>query len=1266
MKHIIILAHGRDRRCKSCEITGKVVTYNPSYQILMSAEGNRIIKRDLLEIPIPENGKPSNPDNPGKPNKPNEPPKTTRNLQIKLAGHVWKDDKSGKESLVNGIKDNNENMMPGVEVILHYADGSIVTKKANGDTLLNPTVTDANGYYEFNDVNAQSKYYIEFVYDGQIYQATEYTGINLAGGYSNATEIKTEREGYNNHFAEINSAPGNYKVRRALYYSVGQTNTAYIINKTSSETPYGIKEIYDYLIERAVATKSYVTAYNETLNRFGNNNTTKSKLQFIEDCRMSSYTGQDTSRTLYPIYDQFVENTVSKMINGVFYHALYPEHLNIDFGLTQRETFDLALRKDVEKASIEINGKTHTYTYDTRSFADENDDGTWDIGVRLSDAYYNTKYSRELFGEDYQYKVSNYDNNGAAYGKTKEDELNVYVTYKLTVRNQSQSILGEVMEIVDYYDDDYEYINERSYIEIKHGNNQGLHEIKAYNNSRYGSSNETNLNGYDAVYVRGLEGIKLTSGQTAYVYLTFRVKKDDINGENWIRLDEKIESAAAIGVGKENIAEINGFKTYYRNGTNIPNVGKVSGSSKVAGLFDVDSVPGNINQNDVPKDGNINYNNFEDDTDKAPNIRLILYRENGQLLFRTIDGIVWEDERTEENRNQTTTVGDGIKQDKEKAINGVTVQLVELMSNGTEYVWKQFSSGQNYINENDVYTPIINILGESGNPLIPADKDQTEGKYIFKSYMPGNYIVRFIYGDTVKTVLPNTGTEVTNAFGQTGQNNKSYNGQDYKSTTYQEGITQNKEYVWRKASTWQNGQETLGEELTRIQTFKADSSNNETANATIPANNQQGYLHDITASAANANVSDAKDIMRDDNTNKQYGRPSATLNSREDVIDYSDNDIMNYIAEVLASHEKLPLNTAELNAKLNELMTKTQMTAETGVINVELEYDRNATPGQVESNPTSYKIQNVSLGLEQRPQAQLSMNKEVTNVKLTLADGSTLFDATQKATNVLWRNHKPYEYKYDVYKLQSDPMAKIREKNSYDVQYGLIQLSMDEELMHGATIKISYKLTVTNVGEVDYKENSFYYTGNVADKNTVVTTTANQLVDYVANNLQFYAADNEAWQVISQEELLNGPVNMIYANETAKYNTVITTTEKSNISKTKLVPVIYGSGTSSVSDELILTQLITSENETDDLTYRNIVEIVRTSNDVGRRNAYSIVGNQNPISDSSEVDTDVAQIVKILPPYGNGGINYIIAATVILASAILITGIIFIKKKILK
>ena len=1212
-----------DGCCYNCIVTGEIKEINPEYQKMLSATGTRKLNRSSINIPIPSHDEPNTP-----------PPPPEKNLQIKLAGHVWEDEDASKQSEPNGIKDENEKEMSGVEVILHEQGGNEVAR----------TVTDKTGYYEFNNLNAQKKYYIEFVYDGQIYQATRYdTSLSnearLAGWKNNGTEDPNERINYNNNFAQIGSAPENYTVRRALYYKVGTKNTAWIIGKTSSETPYGIKEIYDYLIEQAVETKSYAVAYGKTLNRFGNNNEVKSKLQFIEDLRISSYTGYNGSRVMYPIWDNFTESYTSRTVGGVYYPALYPTHLKIDFGLNRREQFDMALRKDVQKATIEINGKTHTYTYDTRSFADETDNGTWDINVRLSDAYYNTKYSREIFGSDYQYKASNYDN-AQAYGKTKADELNVYVTYKLTVRNQSQSILGEIMEVVDYFDEDYEYVNERSYIEIRNGNNKGKYDVNASNTSIYGTANTTNINGYNAIYVTGLQGKKLTSGQTAYIYLTFKVKKDTVNGEDWIRLDETVEKATAIGVGKENIAEINGFKTYYRNATNIPNVGKVSGYDKTAGLFDIDAVPGNINPNDVPKDGNINYNNFEDDTDKAPNIRLIIYRENGQIVCRTMDGIIWEDERNVINTEQATVVGDGkYEASKEVAINGLTVQLVELMSNGTEYVWKTFSSGQGK------YDPIINLIGESGNKLIPDDIDSNIGKYIFKSYPTGNYIVRFIYGDTIKTALPRI-SETTGISEWQGQNDKSYNGQDYKTTTYQTGVSDYNTYA-----------------------------NNHTSGS---------YVYNITASDATANISDAKDIMTDNNLNNQYYRQNATLNSREDVIGYSNKDVVNRIATILSSHEdgtvyvdangnKVYYSREELKNILKELMAKTQMTAETGLINIEVEYDRAGTDnqgnyGQEQKNNTTYKIQNLNLGLEERPKAQLSVNKEVTNIKLTLADGSTLFDATQKATNVLWRQHKEHDFKYtkEDLILKEDPMVAIRD---YDAQYGLVNLIMDEELMHGATIKISYKVTVSNKGEVDYKDNMFYYTGIVSDPTSVVDTQANQVIDYVANNLQFYEVDNNAWEVIKIQDILgNGLVNNALKNEMVKYNTIIITNANSNIAKAKLVPEKYDETKSSVSDDLVLTQLITSENETDDLTYRNIVEIVKTSNAVGRRMAYSVVGNQNPNreADITEVDSDIAEIVKILPPYGIASTPYIIATSTLLASAIIIIGIIFIKRKVLK
>ena len=36
-------------------------------------------------------------------------------------------------------------------------------------------------------------------------------------------------------------------------------------------------------------------------------------------------------------------------------------------------------------------------------------------------------------------------------------DLEVYVTYKITVRNQSMSIMSQIKEVVDYYDEDYTF-----------------------------------------------------------------------------------------------------------------------------------------------------------------------------------------------------------------------------------------------------------------------------------------------------------------------------------------------------------------------------------------------------------------------------------------------------------------------------------------------------------------------------------------------------------------------------------------------------------------------------------------------------------------------------------------------------------------------------------------------------------------------------------------------------------------------------------------
>ena len=1105
-------------------------------------------------------------------------------LTMELGGYVWEDAKSGKESISNGkySKDEGDRPIPNMLVTLYRQDG----------TQIATTRTDSNGRYLFQKIDAMYQYYVKFTYNGQYYQPVTFADSTTWGTAewqtnSNAKDRRAEREGYNVKFEKIGSSPANYKGSNGY-------------NKTYTK--------------QELLSAGVIDEFGNLIGGSG------SMAQYVQDCMIDAYTNADGANGLYPVKDVFVIDTFqypSRLTPKA--DLLYPSAYYINLGVERREESDLAIKKDVDKVTLEINGQKHIYTYDTLENK-ENAENQWDINVRLSDAYYNTNYSRELYKSDYIYKASMYGERAAELGKTKNDELQVYVTYKIMVRNQAMSIQARVDELVDYYDQDLEYVDNRSYIEIKHGENQGKYAVKASSTSRYeqvSSETRTTIAGYDNLYVTGLDDKYLTAGQTAYVYLTFKVKKDTMDGEDWVRLDEELVSGTAIGVGKENIVEVNGYSTRYAPGTTVPNVGDVS--LKPAGIVDRDSNSGNLNPSDVPKDGTIKYENFEDDTDKAPNIRIILYRNDDTT--RVISGSVWEDERNK--TIEVTTTGDGIRNDKETLINGVTVQLVELMENGKEFIWREFGNGTGSGLQKSE-TPIINY-----RDLIPNYEfaDSHDGQYAFKSFVPGKYVVRFIYGDTIKTVAPSS---------LGGANEKSYNGQDYKSTTYQEGIEQGKEYVWRKVSTWNMGQETLGEEVRKVLGYDKNTC---TQNETFT------YLYDITESDKKNNVSDAKDIE----------------SRRNEVINYSNVGVTNYIAEVLASHKADYTTMNDRNTLLKDLMANTNMKAETGVMVIELEYDKSGSDGNKKDN--SYQITNVDLGLEERAKAQLSINKEVANVKLTLSDGRILFDAQDTAQNVLWRKHEAYKVGYN-----GNLMKGIEEiRNSNKNKIGLIQLSMDEELMHGATITITYRITVTNEGEVDYKDNCFYYTGVVKDKNAVVTTKADNVLDYVANNLQFNASENGNWKVISKEDIASqGLVNSSLKDAIEQYNTIIITDRLS----AELVPSLYkdkvnNNTTDSTTIPLVLTQTITSENSTDDLTYSNIVEIVKTSNTVGRRNEYSVVGNQDPTKTPQELDSDKAEVVKILPPFGDTARYITIGAIIIVAIAVGVVGIIFIKKKIL-
>ena len=68
-----------------------------------------------------------------------------------------------------------------------------------------------------------------------------------------------------------------------------------------------------------------------------------------------------------------------------------------------------------------------------------------------------------------------------------------------------------------------------------------------------------------------------------------------------------------------------------------------------------------------------------------------------------------------------------------------------------------------------------------------------------------------------------------------------------------------------------------------------------------------------------------------------------------------------------------------------------------------------------------------------------------------------------------------------------------------DINYRTVKTEMDNELIEGATIELTYKITVKNTGEKDYMSKEYYLYGT--NKNDPVKLKPTQILDYVNGNV---------------------------------------------------------------------------------------------------------------------------------------------------------------------
>lgn len=1151
------------------------------------------------------------------------------------------------------------------------------------------TLTDSSGNYAFYHLNSQKKYYVKFVYNGMLYTNVE----RLAGNADNISKATEEAQGhsgnrqsFNDQFKHIGSNPNNYESR-----SRGAYNQVFLQ-----------EEIAD-------------TFKNIATNFGGHGNTDKEVYAY--DCRISAY-----STEMYPLINVFTPDYSWKNIAGQNYNPIYNgaySQLHVNLGIKARPTFDLALYKDVFKATLNINGKEEVYTYDARkdwqnqgfSYGVNEDyylnelrdkymagrDPNITTKETINEGQYSHEYRTEEIingnntNENYQQWLHQDSYKNTLYGAdsnknyawrqinhqvSPEDRLQIHVTYKIAIRNQS-NVVGSVTEIVDYYDGHYQF--ENAYVGDVNGNKlptvNGQDLSLVYNSenpqdgypagqSMYGEQTRMGANGqwtvgsqrrgYKTIYLRPTEKVLSTDDKEQYIYVTFGLIEPEATLVN-----------AGLPQGATfytyNLAEINGYKTYvtneeYKENLQYYQTHKEELARRSMGLVDRDSNPGNFD----PSIYNMGITPLEDDTSKAPAYAYSI------RTSRTLEGNVFEDANT----------GNASRDKYEVLVNKTRFGNGLYKINGNQHV-----AVDDMFADKDIKDVKVELVEIKNGQLVSRQETRTDEKgwYGFGAFLPGDYTIRFTYGADDKTALTKT-----SQYSQ-GSNDTSYNGQDYQSTTF----------------TTKQG-ETVGTHTYKVDTAlqgvynnNNSAKNREESNVLVEDQKITKYERENYYWFDDANIanrSDATDdVARRDKVNayakSEYGR--AITNHKAEVFNSYINQLTLRNAEKAKLSEKAfntftqaqpteeVVDNATKNRELvNELERRTYMYAYTPEINVEVEYttkqiggNLNQTKPQGEKDYYQYKIVGVDFGVVERPRAQLTIDQDIKHVKVTASDGTTLLELNNNngSVQVIVDNGNNYQW------LNTGKFGK------YD-QDELINIILDDELLSGAKLEVTYNITVANNSEVDTSSN--HQTDN--------KTRAVNIINYVANNLNFDLIDNKdaqgrnLWEVVKKEDIQTSSHATWINNENRNSNTKIVdlSTQTTVLKATRENPLTKELKPGETTEAtLTLKKTLSAESSSDDLSYANLTEIVEIDNVVGRYDHGAIPGNQNLEEQPREHDTSGASRydeidedagtkdvkkkyppdgkIIVTPPTGSTHIYYILGTV---AAVILLVGVALIKK----
>ena len=552
---------------------------------------------------------------------------------------------------------------------------------------------------------------------------------------------------------------------------------------------------------------------------------------------------------------------------------------------------------------------------------------------------------------------------------------------------------------------------------------------------------------------------------------------------------------------------------------------------------------------------------------------------------RTISGKVFEDKVISNNGEK---LGDGIYNEGiEKGVEGVKVELLDI--GGTAPTLSHLYQGIKNAENKKIEEKIVDAIVTTNS----------EGEYRLEGVVPGRYYLRFIYGNGDYRVTNLKGEEVEKGHLSTKLEGKEINAKEYKSTIIKSSIVENAlKFV-----------EQITDSMTEEQ--------------------KQAYEKQL--------IEDTYTWYKKDEFKEQkYSVAVDDLNVRKALNESQEN-----------------LNAEALSPQISVTIENTKNNSAT-----ESEGNDNKIDGaKDESGKTvsnisilNNKKENVKnifegfyFGIIETPKQNAEIEKIITNVKLTNAQGNILYNGNPE--NVSTQGAGAVSV--------SDLDNKKNGGSSY------VRAEMVEESLYGSSLELTYEVRITNTSDVNYYNTEYYVYGQKKD-NKEVTLKPIVVKEYLDETLKYEEEKSqkdrieevnpnvaetinvEGKDVKAQEFNLNG-WSTLYTNKITNRDQEHPTTDKVT---------------------LVATRILSKEDDDMEIVSRAEIKEIEHTPDPKDNEEDKV---EQLRTAAKEVHTNGMEkaTFTITPPTGKDKNNvtlYAIVGTISLA--ILATGIVILKKKV--